>query len=465
MTYFPPWNATRPYATPTLSGYLHIDALVAAGPNWNDVRPARNEILFTFDVDHGTEAENEWIGGFRATFNADQQAACSEILAQLGALTGIAFVPTADGSAADLHFAAADVTASSGSRGLSSMKSTVIAAGADGDELALDAFVYLDNVEWQTENAVPLAGDWAWHTLLHELGHAMGLKHPFSGTTVLPDNLDNTANTLMSYTASDAPQAWYAPFDEAALLWLYGNDGVDAARGVGGSGMHLTGTTGADSLTGDRGNDWLDGGAGDDRLDGGAGDDWLDGGGGIDHLFLAGEHGQYDWAIVNDDSMMRVWAIGARNGSLGNDRLTRVERLIFADLHVALDMDGAAGWTARVLGAVFGAHAPADRPDLVGAGLAWLDAGMSPTQLLQRALEGRLGDRFQPEQVIDLLYANLLGAPPAPDDMAYWLGSLATGVYSPVGLAEMAAGLAVNASNIDLTGLQAHGLPFLPFDG
>ena len=37
-------------------------------------------------------------------------------------------------------------------------------------------------------------------TVVHELGHALGLKHPFSGDSTLPSNEDNTAYTLMSYT-------------------------------------------------------------------------------------------------------------------------------------------------------------------------------------------------------------------------------------------------------------------------
>ncbi len=40
-------------------------------------------------------------------------------------------------------------------------------------------------------------------TLLHEIGHAIGLKHPFEGSTQLPSNLDKTNYTLMSYTDSD----------------------------------------------------------------------------------------------------------------------------------------------------------------------------------------------------------------------------------------------------------------------
>lgn len=68
--------------------------------------------------------------------------------------------------------------------------------------------------------------------LIHELGHSLGLRHPFNhpdaGGTVeeppyLPDAEDNTTVTLMSYTGDlYLPDPAYSPFDIAALQYLWG---------------------------------------------------------------------------------------------------------------------------------------------------------------------------------------------------------------------------------------------------
>ena len=67
-------------------------------------------------------------------------------------------------------------------------------------------------------------------TLLHEIGHVLGLKHPFEGSRKLSSDLDKTNYTIMSYT--DDESAYYnkdyiissSPMvlDIAAIQHLYG---------------------------------------------------------------------------------------------------------------------------------------------------------------------------------------------------------------------------------------------------
>ena len=47
--------------------------------------------------------------------------------------------------------------------------------------------------------AAPLPGTFLYETLLHEIGHALGLKHPFEGAA-LPAAFNNTRYTVMAYS-------------------------------------------------------------------------------------------------------------------------------------------------------------------------------------------------------------------------------------------------------------------------
>ena len=84
----------------------------------------------------------------------------------------------------------------------------------------------------------PVAGDYAWHTMLHELGHALGLKHGHETDTfgALPANVDSLEYSVMtyrtyqgddtsgySYEGYGAPQT-YMMSDIAALQHMYGAD-------------------------------------------------------------------------------------------------------------------------------------------------------------------------------------------------------------------------------------------------
>lgn len=269
-----------------LSGLNHIDALLDSGPGWNWLLPARNVLYYTFSVATGNETGNTAISGNLSAFNVAQQSACLNQLSYISQLTGITFAAATDPIQADIHFAATDITSSLNTTGLCSWG---YAYSTDSNNAITDfgaeAYVYLDNNEWAIDNGSPVAGNFGYETILHELGHALGLKHPFEGAQTLPSYEDNTDFSIMSYNQSGI-HSTFSSYDVAALMWLYGGDGLGGSLGVSTSGEYIVGSYYSNVLTGGAGNDVLEGLAGDDQLIGNGGNDIMVGGDGSDIYYV-----------------------------------------------------------------------------------------------------------------------------------------------------------------------------------
>jgi serralysin len=65
-------------------------------------------------------------------------------------------------------------------------------------------------------------GSHGYLSLIHELGHTVGLKHPHSGTPIMPLDMDSSRNTVMSYKFISPSPGSLQPFDVLALQWIYG---------------------------------------------------------------------------------------------------------------------------------------------------------------------------------------------------------------------------------------------------
>ena len=306
--------------TTPLSGLNHIDALLDKGPDWNYLTSSNANVLYyTFSTASGNEADKSG----QETFSAAQQAATRTAFTYLQQITGIEFRETGSGTAAQIHLANMDLEGRY-TTGLCSWQAGYRStSNGTLTEYTANAYVYLDKAEWRhiTENLRP--GTQGYETLLHELGHALGLKHPFgegvAGEIVLPGNEDNTSNTLMSYDSLGGWYSAYRPYDIAAFNWLYGGDGLRGELGLNGSGgRYITGSYKDDVLVGTQFNDTLQGNGGNDMIDGGAG---------IDTVVYNGNRNSYTFGTLADGAL-------TVSGTEGTDTLSNIDWLQFADMTV-----------------------------------------------------------------------------------------------------------------------------------
>jgi hypothetical protein len=316
--------------TTPLSGLNYIDALLDTGPDWNYLTTSAGTpvttLTYTFSVASGNEdaasAQANFTGSVQV-FSASQQDATRTALAYITKLTGIQFAETSDGNAAQIHLADVNLIASNVT-GLCSWHSSYGYSGTQLNTYDADAYVYLDNVEWSYQNTNLTPGGDGYQTLLHELGHSLGLKHPFEDSITLPASQDNTSNTLMSYTDVGGPYSSYRQDDIAALMWLYGDDGLRGKLGINSTaGAHyLVGTTGADVITGT---------SADDKLEGDGGNDMIDGGAGIDTAVFRGVRSNYTFNASAGGNLQ----VTSKDGSDGVDTLHSIELLQFGDQTVS----------------------------------------------------------------------------------------------------------------------------------
>lgn len=304
--------------TTFLSPLYHVNALLDEGPDWNYLTPMGNTILYTFSVASGNEVRSGTPVTGQQSFSISQQFYARSAMDYISKLTGIVFQETGDGASAQVHLANLDI-ASPDTVGLCSWNVAYSSNSVTGELVSYqaDAYVYLDNREFAGVNANLAPGGNGYETLLHELGHMLGLKHPHEDEIQLSPWQDNTSNTLMSYDHLGGPYAAFSSLDIAALDWLYGRDGLRGALGV-------NSATGARYLTGSSLNDTINGTQYNDTLRGEKGNDMLNGGDGTDTAVFSGNRAAFAFNVAAGDTLLV-------SGPEGSDTLASIELFQFFD--------------------------------------------------------------------------------------------------------------------------------------
>ena len=210
-------------ATPHTGDYRKDALIDQLGYRWNKDAPAGTPVTVTFSFGDSAPGygEADDLRGF-AAFSATQRQVTREILVRLSSEIGINFAEVADAGSqyGQIRFGTNLQTDSSGYAYLP------FSTGTDRDG---DIFISTDN----TTNLVP--GAFNYTTLVHEIGHAIGLNHPGNYNAGEPATPNATGNFLgqvedslaystMSYR--DAPQGqqpeWFGLYDMLTLQFLYG---------------------------------------------------------------------------------------------------------------------------------------------------------------------------------------------------------------------------------------------------
>ncbi|MHA3976635.1 M10 family metallopeptidase C-terminal domain-containing protein [Halovulum sp. GXIMD14794] len=291
--------------------------------------------VMTYQFADGIEPPDFWQNYFGWTpMSSAEKEAVRDALAHIETLINVDFVEVSGDFDPDMNFGKVSLGATTAGEGGSSY-----AWDGTNTITAYDAFAVFDN-------GIDITTDFS--LILHEIGHALGLKHSFSAPTI-PAEFENNKYTVMSYTANPdngVDSTAMQLFDILALQDIWGaaeneagdttyssprNDTVDSIWDTGGTDVfdlsatshgveidlregaysrfgtthedvsiafgavieNASGGSGRDVLIGNRsdntlagnsGNDILKGRGSNDSLNGGAGNDILKGGSRADVL-------------------------------------------------------------------------------------------------------------------------------------------------------------------------------------
>ncbi len=421
--------------------------LASPGSIWRSGGPAL--LTFTFATDGNDAVGNRLADAAWAPFSAAQQASARLALDAWAATSGLAFLEVPDLAGGGGALGSIDLRFR-----LEALGTGVLGRATGGGGGEPDGDIALSLGLFRADGLAPSATRIGFTTLLHEIGHGIGLVHPGEGEAAPALGEDSRDITLLSAQSGRLPlPSAPRPLDQQAAQVLYGTAAEEqalglqwrwdptlgaiggptdgAVRGEGTAGNdHLFGTGLGDLLEGKAGNDLLEGGGGNDTLAGGAGDDTLVGGAGIDTL-----RSGFARAEIRLD--LRAGTLAAPDGT---DRFTGIEVFEFADSRLVLDAEAPAAQLLRLYRLAFD-RLP-DEAVLAHWTLA-MEGGVTAAAVASAFLvSNEFVARFG--RLDDAGFATLVGAHAAAPGLAFDIvDTLAAGGTRATALAEAADGWAV----------------------
>ena len=492
-----------------------IDALLG-GSRWTSSTisysfPASNDALFWSSLSSGYGSQfgdgEPWNSAAKPLTSSDQ-ANFVKALQQWANVASLNFVQVVEtpGEVGDIR-AAYTEDPDETTLAWSYLPSTSVRAG----DIWINTKSLLNFQDWNP-------GSISFETILHEIGHALGFKHPFAdpddpSAPVLPADLDTVMYTVMSYTyknleGNEGTEFSFHPttpmlLDIAAIQYLYGantsyhagNDiytyddantyhetiwdaggSSDTIRYTGAIPSRIDLNPASASLIGQSvyvqsngvntglpiPNVWIADNVSIENAIGGQGDDILIGNSSRNNL--DGGTG-IDTALIKSprdqvtlSKTLSGYTITTSANPANQDTLVNIERLKFDDINLAFDLEGHAGEVAKLLGAVFSATAVANQ-GYAGIGLTEADNGLNYEQLGEFAINAT--GLTSHDDIVTQLWQNLFGTAPAESEKSPYVELLDNGAISTGGLVVLAAETSINAENIHLTGLVQTGLAYI----